>query len=208
MSAERKERSAVDLLLDAFVYLPAGVAVTLAEELPRLAEKGRQRVDGQVATARVVGQFAVQMGRQMGKKRLEEVASRLGSLAGAGRGGDSDRSYPGPSGPAPRERGEDGAGGSASGPSDAAGADISEPGSTAVRAKRREQPSPGAISNGATTALGIPGYDTLSASQVVQRLDGLQEVELRAVRDYELANRHRRTILNRVEQLLAQGQGG
>jgi hypothetical protein len=54
----------------------------------------------------------------------------------------------------------------------------------------------------ASDALGIPGYDSLSASQVVQRLGGLSPAELEAIRDHELAHRHRRTILNRVEQLL------
>ena len=50
--------------------------------------------------------------------------------------------------------------------------------------------------------LSIPGFDTLSASQVVQRLDGLTREELVSVRTYESATRGRRTILNRVDQLL------
>jgi hypothetical protein len=49
--------------------------------------------------------------------------------------------------------------------------------------------------------LAIPGYDALSASQVVQRLAGLSGDELEAVRSYESATRGRKTILNRVEQL-------
>ena len=49
--------------------------------------------------------------------------------------------------------------------------------------------------------LGIPGYDSLSASQVVQRLASLSGPELDAVREYETATRGRRTILARVSQL-------
>ena len=49
--------------------------------------------------------------------------------------------------------------------------------------------------------LAIPGYDTLSASQVVQRLAGLSADELEAVRDYESGTRGRRTILSKVSQL-------
>ena len=49
--------------------------------------------------------------------------------------------------------------------------------------------------------LAIPGYDALSASQVVQRLAGLSDDELEAVRSYESTTRGRKTILNRVEQL-------
>ena len=44
--------------------------------------------------------------------------------------------------------------------------------------------------------LAIPGYDSLSASQVVQRLAGLAPPELEAVRTYEAADRGRRTNLD------------
>jgi hypothetical protein len=52
------------------------------------------------------------------------------------------------------------------------------------------------------SALSSPGFDTLSASQVVQRLDGLNRADLVSVRTYESATRGRRTILSRVDQLL------
>jgi hypothetical protein len=52
------------------------------------------------------------------------------------------------------------------------------------------------------SSLSIPGFDTLSASQVVQRLDGLNRAELVSVRAYEASTRGRRTILSRVDQLL------
>jgi hypothetical protein len=48
----------------------------------------------------------------------------------------------------------------------------------------------------------IPGYDTLSASQVVRRLDGLGEDELQAIVTYEGGTRGRRTIVHRAQQLL------
>jgi hypothetical protein len=53
-------------------------------------------------------------------------------------------------------------------------------------------------------SLAIPGYDSLSASQVVERLAGLNEEELAAIGSYESAGRGRRTILNRVAQLRGQ----
>jgi hypothetical protein len=49
--------------------------------------------------------------------------------------------------------------------------------------------------------LAIPGYDSLSASQVVQRLGGLSSEELEAVRQYESTTRGRRTILSKIAQL-------
>src|SRR5690606_21180894 len=55
----------------------------------------------------------------------------------------------------------------------------------------------------APTTLGIPDYDSLSASQVVPRLEGLSPEELQAVREYESATRGRKTILNKIVQLQA-----
>jgi hypothetical protein len=49
--------------------------------------------------------------------------------------------------------------------------------------------------------LPIPGYDALSASQVVERLNGLAPTELETVHAYEAAHRQRRTILGKIEQL-------
>lgn len=52
-----------------------------------------------------------------------------------------------------------------------------------------------------TKSLAIPAYDTLSASQVVPRLDALRRSELEAIKRHELAHRGRRTILSRIAQL-------
>ena len=49
--------------------------------------------------------------------------------------------------------------------------------------------------------LAITDYDSLSASQVVPRLEGLSDAELAAVRDYEAAHRGRKTILSKIAQL-------
>ena len=64
------------------------------------------------------------------------------------------------------------------------------------------RPTPGSGHVPPVTALSIPGFDALSASQVVQRLDGLNRSELVSVRTYESSTRGRRTILSRVDQLL------
>ena len=56
--------------------------------------------------------------------------------------------------------------------------------------------------NGEVAAtLAIPDYDSLSASQVVPRLESLSAGELDAVRAYESSNRGRKTILNKIDQL-------
>jgi hypothetical protein len=49
--------------------------------------------------------------------------------------------------------------------------------------------------------LPIPDYDELSASQVVERLDGLDHTSLDRIRRYESAHRSRNTILGKIAQL-------
>jgi hypothetical protein len=172
-----EQKSPVDKLLDLLVYGPAGLAMTAAEEFPKLVEKGRHRVDGQLHAARLVGQFAVQMGR----RQLESV---LGGIVS------------GPDAPAPSP--------AQSSPHGAAGPATQDPVAPEAPDVVFSGSENGAL---ASDALGIPGYDSLSASQVVQRLGGLSDSELEAIRDHELAHRHRQTILNRVEQLLTSEPG-
>lgn len=181
-------KSPAERLLDLLVFGPAGLAITAAEEFPKLVEKGRHRVEGQIHTARLVGQFAVQMGRGEVEKRVGDVLGRRSSGAP----------------PADDVHGGGSADASADGGTSASPAPPPSPAPVPTPA-----PRPGVTTalsaNGtmASSALGIPGYDSLSASQVVQRLGGLSEAELESVREHELAHRHRRTILNRVDQLLA-----
>lgn len=55
---------------------------------------------------------------------------------------------------------------------------------------------------GSTADLPIDEYESLAASQVVARLPALTAPELRRIRRFEAANRGRRTILGKVDQLL------
>jgi len=62
-------------------------------------------------------------------------------------------------------------------------------------------PEPEAAQGIDAGALAITDYDELSASQVVDRLEGLSPSDLVAIRDYEQATRARATILGKIEQL-------
>lgn len=162
--------------LDLFVYAPVGLAVTAAEELPRLVAKGHSTLDTRLSMARVVGQFAVARGRQMMEQRIERAATRVSTgTADTETGGEQPADAGGPA-PTPMDAGLAGRGPVAA-------------------------PHSGTDAGPSASHLAIPGYDSLSASQVVQRLAGLTGEELSAVRDYEEAHRGRRTILNRVDQL-------
>lgn len=68
-------------------------------------------------------------------------------------------------------------------------------------------PGPGPSASAAAAAptddgdLPISGYDGLSASQIIERLDGMSRGALERVRGYELAHRARRTILASIDNL-------
>ncbi len=49
--------------------------------------------------------------------------------------------------------------------------------------------------------LALPDYDQLPASHIVSKLAGLTPSELDAIDAYEMANRHRRTVLGKIAQL-------
>jgi hypothetical protein len=202
-------KSPGDRLLELVVFAPTGLAVTLAEEFPKLVEKGRHRVEGQVHTARLVGQFAVQMGRRQLEQSLAHLASQHDARHSSGDGHDLDDHGVDDHGVDVHDvDGDDGApasGPAPAGPGVSVGADAGEPAPTPWR------PSVWLGSGGpngavSPSSLAIPGYDSLSASQVVQRLEGLSSPELEEVRAYEAEHRQRRTILHRVEQLLAGGE--
>ncbi len=183
----------LDAALDLFVYAPVGLAMTAAEELPKLAAKGRSRVNTQLMMARVVGQFAVARGRQELEKRLSPPTP--------------PPAYTVPEEPvAPVTFDEMTANGSAhDGDHVVSGETVTEPATDATALAAGDGAAPGTEAGGPRAGdLAIPGYDSLSASQVVQRLAGLDQDELAAVGAYEQTHRGRRTILNRIDQL--QGQ--
>lgn len=147
-------------IVELAIFVPVGVAVSLIEELPELAEKGRQRLGRQVKVARFLGRASV-----------AEAQRRIAKATGG----------PPPARPSANHRTAAPAGPAAR----------SEPEERTVEAGERPDPD----------TLPIPGYDSLAASQVVQRLGALRLDELDVVRRYELATRGRRTILHRIAQL-------
>ncbi|MGD0380881.1 MAG: hypothetical protein ABSC30_12935 [Acidimicrobiales bacterium] len=198
-----ESKSPGDRLLEVAVFGPAGLAVTLVEEFPKLVEKGRHRVQGQVHTARLVGQVAVQMGR----RQLEATIAHFGGQPD-GHGTETHADRP--------EHGADDAEAGPGSHEAVPGAGAAPASPPAPGAPRHEPTAPpwrrppwlgdgGGNGTGSPASLAIPGYDSLSASQVVQRLEGLSSPELEEVRAHEAAHRQRRTILHRVEQLLTGG---
>ena len=203
MTADKNPiEEAVDQALSTFVYAPIGLLFDGPARFPKLVRNGRN----QVTNARMMGQFAVQMGRT----EVEKLASGLdGPVVDLLRGlGVIDGPPPGPAPvtapavPVVPDKPEQPTAklGSAKTPAP------KKPAAKQAGAKAKKQPAKKAARNAApaptAAALPITDYDSLSASQVVSRLQGLSTGELEAVRSYEAATRGRKTILNRVQQLL------
>jgi hypothetical protein len=161
----------VERATDLFVYAPIGLFFEGPTLLPKLAEQGRVHA----RNGRLFGQFAVRHAEAELRRRvggLEDQASGLLRMFGLVTEPSTE--------PAPE--------------------------SAPVRAPAVTVPT-GASGNGhaapspAVDDLAITDYDSLSASQVVTRLEGLTVDELESVRAYEAAHRGRKTILNKVAQL-------
>lgn len=174
----------VEQLLDVAVYLPVGLYLDSKGRVEEIIDRGRAHTTSQVTLARMIGQFAVTFGRKELERRM---AGRFSSAADP-----SEASRPAPGAPGPVAPATTGS------PIRPKPARSSSTRSRAAAAKPVTSARP--ASSGAT-ALGIDGYDTLAASQVIARLDGLTARQLAAVGRHEAQNRNRKTILGRVEQL-------
>jgi hypothetical protein len=167
-------------------------------EVDRRQEQAQQHI----TTARSMGEVALAFGLPKLRERagqqasaVREQADRLvesfGATTGRTNGAGSVPVAPAarPTAPPPRHAPADDA--PAAPPADIEPTVTAAPDATSANANR----------SASSAHLPIPGYDALSASQVVERLAGLGGDELGAVRDYELANRRRRTILGKIDQL-------
>jgi hypothetical protein len=187
-------KTALDMAADLLVYAPLGFAVAARELLPTLAERGRSEMASQVSLARMVGQLVVrqgqdEIGRAVGGAR-QQVGAIFDQFLRTLTDDVSESDEP--------------TAGSATGPV-AATPTVS---TTAVEpAVAPDEPislageGRGPADAALATALAIPDYDSLAASQVIPRLAALAPDELEAVRHYEASTRARRTILGRVAQL-------
>ncbi len=195
------------------LHLPVGLVIGVIEALPDAAERGErelarvvERVEMQLRTAKVVGQFSAPRLRRLVADHLE---GRLEQM----------RAPSSPSSPSsPTEE--------SMVPSDAEGApSTTEPSPDSRRdgsrrdgprrdGSRRDGPRRDAArpterssttSSVAAADLPIDGYDQLSASQIVSSLAGLSIADLEVLRRHETEGRQRRTVLTRIGQLLGEG---
>lgn len=189
------DKEPIERAKEVLVYGPIGLAMYLRDTAPSFMKvfvaRGRAELDQQ---RRTVG---VQLGqaRTVGETTTDSTAPQLLRMVAEG----LDRV---------RETAE-GALGTISGwagesvswsPDDAANDDPT-PDATDDAPTSGTAPTDPATSVPDASGLAIPDYDELSASQVVDRLEGLAPEALTAIHDYERATRARATVLGKIEQL-------
>jgi hypothetical protein len=220
-----ENRDRIERTLEVLLYAPLGFGLFLKDTAPTFinmfVSRGRAEVDRRqeevqqhVTTARSLGQVTMAYGPPLVRERVSKTVAdarrRAEALIGtavpgaAPTGAEPEpaparaeppvaaRPVP-PAAPRPPV---------ATTPSSAEPVEPVSP--TASELSTATSWSPENASNGDPTrsaGLPIPGYDALSASQVVERLVGLAPHELDAVHEYEAAHRQRRTILGKIEQL-------
>lgn len=205
MSADKNPiEDAVEQALDAFLYAPIGLLFDGPARFPKLVRNGKT----QVTNARMMGQFAVQMGRTEVEKRAKEldgpVADVLRSFGLA-----PEQPAPSPTPTRVNEKTAQATAAPASGTKKARATKKTATKKTPGTKKGAKTKSPAAKAKKAAAAIAtpdvgslpIPEYDSLSASQVVSRLRGLDADALEAVRQYEAATRGRKTVLSKIQQL-------
>jgi hypothetical protein len=186
------EPDPIGWLVEVLVFAPIGAGAYLRDNVPAcvnsLVARGRTEVDRRradvgrhVTTARSTGQVAVLFGVPVLRRRVQGALDRNRGVPASKPATVAASTDPGPDAAAPEAPEAPKATPPASYSSEA-GADASDDGPR-------------------SDGLPIPGYDALSASQVVERLVGLGPDELDAVQAYESAHRQRRTILGKIEQL-------
>ena len=206
--------SPIEDVLNLAVFAPLGVALAVKDAVPEWISRGREQFE----TARAVGELVT----DYGQKKVARTLVGLGILPGPPP--PAPESPPPTAGEPPPTAGEpplspgeppltpEEATSYPEAPAVAGGVgqELAAPSATGLVAPAALTPSTNGHVGEAAAAvaspaepdeLAIPGYDSLSASQVVSRLPGLAPGELEAVRVYELASRGRRTILTKISQL-------
>jgi hypothetical protein len=199
----------IERTLELLLYAPLGVGMFLKDAAPGFVDmfvsRGRAEIDRRhgdvrrhVTTARSMGQVALAFGAPKLREKVERTVGdayhRAEALLGSPASNPAPTRATAPPSPSP-------AAATPSIPVASTRPPRSESGWSGYPASGAATSAPSNGDAAARAGLPIPGYDALSASQVVERLVGLAPAELTAVHEYEAAHRQRRTILGKIEQL-------
>ncbi len=177
------KKNAVDKLIDYAFYAPIGALKIASDAIAHASEVGKATYDSKTSMAKAVGKMAAEYGSRQIENQISITKQQL-----------KDR-YTKKESPRPAE-------------ANTSTHNIHE---SNIRDKQSEAHENNINSDFTEIAglsidseeLGISSYDTLAASQVISRLDGLNKDQLTSVFDYEKHHRKRRTVLAKLEAMLA-----
>jgi hypothetical protein len=199
------EKPPIDRALELFVYAPVGMALYVRDMFPSMmgifVSRGKREVKshlgGQDVPAPPIPPVPVPDINEI-RRRMGDSIGLARGVAGGGLGlardvtGSALQGFMSWRTPAPGDTSDSTAWQpepeTASGP-----AAFTSPTTAPVADRAASAPS--------VEELPIPDYDELSASQVIERLDGLDAASLEAIRAYEAGHRGRNTILGKIAQL-------
>ncbi|WP_298209507.1 hypothetical protein [Ferrimicrobium sp.] len=163
-------------VVDRLIYQPIGLLAAVVKTLPNAAEEGRRVVQGPLQTAKFVGDMAAGVMKARYGSQINDLEERVSDV----------------------RRTVEGA------------ADLvfrtaqSRVGGFGTSAPQPEPESPETNvheAEGSETVGGIVGYESMTAAEVISKLEGLTLVQLGEVEAFELEHRRRRTVLGRVSKL-------
>ena len=172
-------------VLDAAVFAPLGILAAASKGVEQLADDGRAFLSRRVLLARSTGELVT----TLAWRKLSATLEDLTGPRDAGEAPETQTRTATSSGTAGVDSGPEGEKGSGTGRLSESVAGVAEVDERDPRDLPRCED------------LAITGYDTLAASQVVGRLNGLDDTDLELIERYEMANRRRRTVLSRLSQL-------
>jgi hypothetical protein len=188
-----EERSRIERAVEYAVHVPVGFVAFARDSVPTFVQmfagRGKREVDAhhkvvntRINNYRAMGQLAVQYGPPVIRQRLVEQLEALRVLANETFASMpiGDRTPP----PVPTTMRV-----------------VDEPGEPAPAITEAPAAPTGPAPD--PSGLAIPDYDGLAASQIIERLEGLDAAELDAVDAYERATRARRTVLGKIAILRA-----
>lgn len=198
MPSEAPSSNPLDQLVELFVYAPVGLLYEYPEVIPKLVKRGRS----QVQLARLLAQMAANQaraggsgGRSGGLPPLDTLAAVLAPGLGEAAGAACNALA--------RLATDLGAAVGLAPQPPPAGAPANAAGPSGASAERSETPASAAPSDEEAEAAPLPiaGYDDLTAREVIGLLEDLSPRQRQQIRAHEAANRGRKTILAKLDQL-------
>lgn len=168
-------------ILDAIetgLFAVVGAVSELQETFPRIVEKGKASLEPKLGVAKFVGQFAVKGAESELRKKSGDLIDQISELV--------------------FQLFDSGEEVNLSSTTDGEEAIPREAKNGTLRA-RTSRPKPSKGKSQVVNDLPIAGYTTLSAQQVIARLNSLTSSELVSISIYEASHRNRSSILRAIE---------